>query len=350
VRYWPYASLGDFVSDGLRLALGMGRKCALAGLWWGGGKAVIAREPGERWRDPGHRRALFADFGRFVASLSGCYVTAEDAGTTPADMAEIYRHTRFATCVPTELGGSGNPSAMTARGVLCAMEAALEFLELGSLDGKRIAMQGAGNVGTHMIEGLLEKGVQEVVASELSHRRQAALIDRFEGTALTVRLVEPGDDAILAEPCDILAPNALGGVLGPGSISRLQARIVCGAANNQLVDDERDALLLAARGITYVPDYVANRMGIVACSNEHAGSLPDDPEIARHLDREASDSIHQVTQRILALARSGEMTSVAAANQLADLRAEELHPIWGHRARAIIDALVRSRWEQGGSD
>ena len=116
LRHWPYPSLGDFVRDGLRLARGMGRKCALAGLWWGGGKGLIARQPGDAWRDTRYREQLYADYARFFTSLRGCYVTAEDAGTTPADMAVIHRHTRFATCIPPEVGGSGNPSAMTAAG------------------------------------------------------------------------------------------------------------------------------------------------------------------------------------------------------------------------------------------
>lgn len=340
VRHWPYPTLASFLDDGLRLSLGMGRKCALAGLWWGGGKALIARQPGAQWRDPAYRCRVYADFGRFVTALRGCYVTAEDAGTTPVDMEEIYRHTRFVTCVPSELGGSGNPSGMTAMGVVCAMEAALDVLGLGDLEGKRVAMQGAGNVGSFMIERLLAKGVERIVATELSAERRAALLDHFSDPRLTVRQVDADDSAILAEPCDILAPNALGGVLGPKTIPSIQARIVCGAANNQLLDDEVDAVRLADRGVLYVPDYVANRMGIVACCNEHAGNLPEDPEVLRHLDRRAPDSVYQVTRGILEQARAAGTHPVAVANRIADERSQEPHPVWGHRARAIIRSLT----------
>jgi glutamate dehydrogenase/leucine dehydrogenase len=327
----------------------MGRKSALAGLWWGGGKGIIARQPGNRWRDSGYRRSVYADFGRFVSSLGGCYVTAEDAGTTPVDMAEIYRHTRFVTCIPRELGGSGNPSDMTAGGVVCAMEAALDALEMGSLSGKRIAMQGAGNVGTAMISRLLDAGVESIVVTELSEGRRLDLQDQFAGRPVGVRLVTPDDVAILAEPCDILAPNALGGVLGPKTIPSIQARIVCGAANNQLLDEERDAALLLERGITYVPDCVANRMGIVACSNEHTGGFSGDPQVFLHLERGADGSIYQHTRHILADARAAGVSPVVVANGLADELSREPHPIWGHRAWSIIEALTSSGWDKASA-
>jgi glutamate dehydrogenase/leucine dehydrogenase len=347
VRHLPYPSLETFLRDGLRLALGMGRKSALAGLWWGGGKGLIARQPGERWRDPGYRRLLYGEFGDFVTGLRGCYVTAEDAGTTPLDMEVIQRHTRFATCVPPDVGGSGNPSAMTAAGVLCAMEAALDFRGMGELRGRTIAVQGGGNVGGFLIEGLLERRVSRIIAAESSAERRCALLDRFAGTPLEVRLAEPGDDAILAEPCDILSPSALGGVLGAKSIPRIRAPIVCGGANNQLADDRCDDRLLAERGITYVPDYLANRMGIVACSNEQYGSFPDDPAILRHLGRDWPGSIYNLTRRVLEEARDQGTTPVEAADRLADQLSEECHPVWGHRTRQILDSLLTGGWDRG---
>lgn len=348
VRHWHYDSVRDFLRDGLRLSLGMGRKCALAGLWWGGGKAIIARRPDDAWQVPGFRRLVYREFAAFVSSLRGCYVTAEDAGTSPEDMAVVQRYTRFVTCIPPSLGGSGNPSPMTARGVVCAMEAALAFGEAGPLAGRTVAMQGAGNVGSAMIEQLLEKGVARIVVAEPSAERRAALVERHPDAPLELRAPEPGDERILAEPCDVLAPNALGGVLGPESIARVRARVVCGAANNPLVDDERDARLLAERGILYVPDFVANRMGIVQCANEHAGTLERDPEIWRHLDGEREDSIQAITRRVLAEAQQHGTTPIAAANRLADQQAQEPHPIWGHRARRILDSLIEGSWAAEG--
>src|SRR5262245_6377909 len=159
VRLWSYASVADFLSDGLRLSKGMGRKNALAGLWWGGGKGVIARAPGQRHEEPAYRAQLFRDYGRFITSLRGAYVTAEDVGTTEPDMAEIHAVTRYVVCVPARVGGSGNPSPATARGVVSAMSGALDYKGLGDLRGKVVAMQGVGNVGGFMLEELLARGV-----------------------------------------------------------------------------------------------------------------------------------------------------------------------------------------------
>ena len=344
LRHWPYATMAAFLRDGLRLAMGMTRKNALAGLWWGGGKGLIARAPGEGFRDPAHRAELYREYAAFVTSLRGCYITAEDAGTGPDDMAIVHQGTRFATCIPPQVGGSGNPSPATARGVVCAMEGALDHLGLGSLGGKKIAMQGTGNVGAAMIGELLQRGVAGIVASELSLERRAQLMQQFAGAPLALVPAEPGDNSVLATPCDILAPNALGGILNPDTIPAIQARVVCGAANNQLLDDERDARALAARGIVYVPDYLCNRMGIVHCANEQYGQLPHDPAIERHFGRDWDNSVYVITRRALELATAQGITTAAAANRLADELAVQPHPIWGHRTRAIVDGLLADQW------
>jgi glutamate dehydrogenase/leucine dehydrogenase len=344
VRHWPYASLGDLVSDGLRLSRGMGRKNALAGLHWGGGKGVIARKPGDRHRDPSYRTVLYREFGAFVSSLRGVYVTAEDVGTTPPDMAEVFRATRFTTCIPEALGGSGNPSMATAKGVVCAMEAALDHIGLGSLDGKTVAMQGAGNVGAAMIGDLLAKGVAKIVVTDVTDRTEA--LARFPADRVTFRVVDAGDTSVFGEPCDVFAPNALGASLNPRTIPLLACRVVCGAANNQLEDERRDDLALAARGVAYVPDFVANRMGIVSCANEQYGSLPADPAIERHFGRDWDNAVYVVTRRILAEADALGTTSSLAANALADRLSLEAHPLFPGRGRAIERALVAERWHE----
>ena len=344
LRHWPYPNLLALIRDGLRLSLGMSRKNALAGLWWGGGKGIIARQAGERFRDLGYRRALYREYGALCTELRGLYVTAEDAGTAPADLAAVFETTRFATCVPPAVGGSGNPSPATARGVVCAMEAAFDHLGRPGFAGKTIAMQGAGNVAGYMIAELLERGVGRIVASEVSAPRCAELRERFAGAPLELRATEPGDRSIFAEPCDLFAPNALGGVLDPETIAMLRTEIVCGAANNQLLDDRRDDALLAERGIVYVPDFVANRMGIVNCANEQYGSLPEDPAIVRHFGREWDNSVYRVTRRILEHAAREGTTTSTAANQLADAAGEQPHPLWGHRGRAITASLRADGW------
>jgi len=343
LRHWPYANLEALVRDGLRLSLGMSRKNALAGLWWGGGKGIVARQAGDRHRDPGYRRALYREYGLFTTSLHGVYVTAEDVGTTPDDLAAVFETTRFATCVPPSVGGSGNPSPATARGVVCAMEAALDHRSATTLAGKTIAMQGAGNVATFMIDELLTRDVGRVIATEISAERCAMLRDRFAGKPVEIRETSPDDLSIFAEPCDLFAPNALGGVLGPDTIPLIAAPIVCGAANNQLLDDRRDDRALAARDIVYVPDFVANRMGIVNCANEQYGNLPSDPAINRHFSRDWDNAVFVVTKQILALAEREGITSSEAANRLADQACTVPHPIWGHRGRDIIEGL-RTSW------
>ncbi len=157
VRFWRYDTIESFIRDGLRLSRGMGHKNALAGLWWGGGKGVIARQHNDNESEL--RKHVYRDYGRFMSGLCGCYITAEDAGTRPEDMANVYRTTRYTTCIPAEFGGSGNPSILTARGVVVAMEAALEALGMGTLEGKTIAMQGLGNVSYYMVGYLRERRV-----------------------------------------------------------------------------------------------------------------------------------------------------------------------------------------------
>jgi glutamate dehydrogenase/leucine dehydrogenase len=345
LRHWSYPRMRELLEDGLRLSRGMTRKNALAGLWWGGGKGILARPDTAASREPQIRSALFREYGAFVSSLRGVYVTAEDAGTTPHDMEAIADTTRFATCIPRERGGSANPAAMTAAGVLCAMQAALEFRDLGPLEGRRIAIQGTGNVGAALIGLLLERGAS-VIASEIDAERRHLLADAYADQPLEIRSAEPGDDSILAEPCDVLAPCALGGVIGPKTIGSIKAAILCGPANNPLLDEERDARALRRRGITAVPDFLANRMGIVSCCNEQYGSVNGDPMILRHLDPEWPNGIHQTTRQVLELAETTGVTPMSAASRLADHLGEQPHPIWGHRGPQIVESLLADGWAQ----
>ena len=348
VRFWTYPTMEAFVRDGLRLARGMGHKCALAGLWWGGGKGVVARRGGADHRDPELRAAVYRDYGRFMTGLRGCYVTAEDVGTTTDDMALIFSRTRHTTCIPDSLGGSGNPSGPTAAGVVVAMEAALQHLGLGTLEGKTVAMQGLGNVSTFMVQELLDRQVDAIIGAEIDEHAVARIKDRFAGTCLQARLVQPGDDAILAEPCDVLAPNAVGAVINPGTIPGLRAKVICGAANNQLEESDRDSTALRDAGVLYVPDFLANRMGIVNCANEQYGYLGgDDPAIAAHLQRETPTGVFQRTLEVLGRAEASGQTTAQEAVALADDLMEEQHPLWPHRGQVIINELVRRGWDRG---
>lgn len=348
VRFWRYDTVEGFLRDGLRLSRGMTHKNALAGLWWGGGKGVIASGTG-RSADPAARRRIYEEYGEMLTSLQGAYVTAEDVGTSVADMAAVFSHTRFVTCIPPSVGGSGNPSVPTTRGVVRGMKAALAHLGKGSLAGKKVAIQGLGNVGEALVGFLREKGVTRVVASELNPARREELLQKFPATEsfeLDVRVVGRGDNSILTEPADILAPCATGGVLGPDTIPGIRAGIVCGAANNQLEDPERDDLLLAERGILYMPDFLVNRMGIVHCADEQYGYVGGESHFEAHLGDQWENSIYNLSLQVLDEARRTGATPARVALGLAERRSFDLHPIWGHRGAEIIQSLVKNGWGQ----
>lgn len=344
VRFWSYASVGDYVRDGLRLARGMGHKNALAGLWWGGGKGVIARRPGQDHRDSALRGRVYRDYGRFMSGLCGCYITAEDVGTTPEDMASVFATTRYTTCIPPDCGGSGNPSVLTASGVVVAMEAALEHLGLGTLQGKTVAMQGLGNVSYYMAGELVERGVSNIVGVDIDLAAVQSVKEQWP--TVDARLVAPDDVSIFAHRCDVLAPNAVGASLNPKTIPQITAPIVCGAANNQLEASPRDARLLHEQGVLYVPDFLANRMGIVNCANEQYGVFEGDAAVAAHLDRDVAHGVFRRCREVFERAAESGRTTAEEAETLADELSQEPHPIWGDRAREIMSHLVRSGWAE----
>jgi glutamate dehydrogenase/leucine dehydrogenase len=344
VRFWSYDTVEEYLRDGLRLARGMTHKNALAGLWWGGGKGVMARGTGQDASDPATRRRIYEEYGTFMTSLRGCYVTAEDVGTSVEDMAAIFSRTRFTTCIPPELGGSGNPSVPTARGVVRGMEAALHFLGLGDLAGKTVAVQGLGHVGEPLVGFLRERGVGRVVGSDIDPGREDALRAQHPGLDLSVRVVERGDHSLLFEEADVVSPCATGGVLGPTTIPRIRAKVVCGAANNQLEDPARDDALLQEAGILYMPDFLVNRMGIVNCADEASGHVDGDPAFERHLGDSWDNSIFRLSLSVLERARHTGKTPARVALELAEARSLEPHPIEGHRGVQIIRSLVDSDW------
>ena len=227
------------------------------------------------------------------------------------------------------------------------MEAALATLELGSLQGKTIAVQGYGNVGIPLIRYLLEQGVAKIIAADVDDVRRKQVASEIPDPRLELRLVSRDDSSILWEEADIVSPCATGGVLNCDTIPRISAAIVCGAANNQLRDPVSDGALLAQQGITYVPDFLANRMGITNCADEQSGYVPHDPNYLRHFDAEWEYGIPRLTRRIIEnAARSGASTDVEAV-QLAEEFASRPHPLMGHRGEKIIAGLVTDRWEEG---
>jgi glutamate dehydrogenase/leucine dehydrogenase len=348
VRFWEYPTVADFLQDGLRLSKGMTHKNALAGLWWGGGKGIITVNPAIDKNDLQIREAVFKAYGKFITSLKGCYITAEDVGASVDDMTYIFSQTRFITCIPHTVGGSGNPSGWTARGVVSGMEAALQFLGEQSLHGKIIVVQGMGHVGEPLIQHLFEKKVAKVIACDTDGLIVNDVKGKFKDKPLFATIVARGDNSILGEACDILAPCATGAILNPDTIPRIKARIICGAANNQLEDSDRDDQLLFERKILYVPDFLTNRMGIVNCANEQYGYVDHDPFIQRHLSRDWVHSVYQTTLQVLEGSRKHREAPGKVALRIADELSYELHPIFGHRGRQIIDSLIAADWHLMG--
>jgi glutamate dehydrogenase/leucine dehydrogenase len=343
-RFWTYRNTEDFMRDGLRLAKGMTHKNALAGIWWGGGKGVMAASPGLDIQDLKTRSEIYQEFGELITAIQGCYVTAEDVGTCVTDMHNIFKKTRFTTCIPSKVGGSGNPSAPTARGVVAGMEGALDYLGMGDLNGKTVALQGMGHVAEPMIGFLFEKGASLVKASDIDAKLIKRVENKFAGKNLKCTLSHIGDNAFLASDCDILAPCAVGAILNPQTIPQIKAKIICGAANNQLEDPQRDGLALKERGVSYVPDFLTNRMGIVNCADEQSGYVANDPLYERHLEHNWEHSVFQVTKRVFEVAEKSDQTPGDVALGLAEELSFVNHPIMGHRGQQIINTIVNEKW------
>jgi leucine dehydrogenase len=330
IRFWRYPREDDAVADVLRLSAAMTRKAAVAGLRQGGGKTVVL------WDDPHAPRsdAFRHSLGRAIHLLGGRYLAAEDVGATQADMDGIATRTPWVTGVDPARGGSGDPSPVTAWGVLHAMHAACEeAFGDGALGGRRIVVQGVGKVGAELARLLAERGAH-VLVCDVDAARAAEAAGRAGA-----EVVAPGD--ALATECDVLAPCALGGVLHAGTIGRLRCRVVCGAANNQLADVAADREL-AARGIVYAPDFVANAGGILNIAQEWApGGYARDAALA------AAAAIGDTTRRVLALAREEGVPPGAAAEEVARrrLRDEGGAPYVPGDPSVMRDALV-ARWDR----
>ena len=264
-RLWSYPDMRQALGDAMRLAEGMSYKNALADLPFGGAKAVLRRPEGEF-----DRVALFRAFGRAVEQLGGLYVTAEDVGTSVADMQEVARASRHVAGLPSAEGrAGGDPSPWTARGVFESMQVAAEFALGRGLAGLTVAVQGTGNVGADLCRRLADAGADLVIADPSPARR-----DRLKAV-LGARVADVSE--IAAVDADIFAPCALGGALDRESVGVMKAKLVCGAANNQLATPDVAALLLE-RGIAYAPDYVVNAGGIINVSAEYLGEDEGDVE------------------------------------------------------------------------
>jgi leucine dehydrogenase len=338
-RLSRYTSSAEALLDVLRLSEGMTYKAAVAGLPLGGAKAVILAD-GKEEGDPALRAARFRAFGRFVESLGGRYITAEDVGTTPQDMTAIRKETRHVAGIPREAGGSGDPSPSTAYGVVCGIRALVEEgLGRSSLEGVRVAVQGLGHVGMSLAEQLLRDHGATVIAADVRPAIIEEARKRFAGES---RFSLAPASEIHMQECDVFAPCALGAGINPDSIPQLRCRIVAGAANNQLADEDRDAALLRVRGILYAVDYVINAGGLIHVMSElDARGEWSEADAARVKAQTAN--IYNTLKRLLTIAREDGVSPHAAARQMADERIQAARGAKGQTAGARKKASRNSK-------
>jgi leucine dehydrogenase len=302
-RMWKYESEWDALNDVLRLSRGMTYKSAITGLNLGGGKAVII---GDSKIDK--TPEMIAKFGQYVGSLSGKYITAEDVGTTTQDMDLIRLQTPYVTGVSVDKGGSGNPSPVTAYGVYMGMKAAAKYT-FGSdvLEGKKVLVQGIGHVGETLVEYLTKEGAK-VLIIDLNEERMQEISKKYGA------VIYAGDDIYTAD-VDIYAPCALGATINNETVYKIKAKIIAGAANNQLANENIHGPILQERGIAYAPDFLINAGGIINVYGEIAGY-----DAAESMYR--TENIYNTTLEIFNYATANKVTTHQAALSIAQNRIE----------------------------
>lgn len=316
-RMWNYANEEEALVDVLRLSKGMTYKASAAGLNLGGGKAVIIGDPKKDKSE-----ALFRSFGAYVNSLHGKYITAEDVGTTVRDMEYIFMETPYVTGIPKAFGGSGDPSPYTAHGVLMGIKASVkEKLAADSLNGIRVAVQGLGNVGSHLVEYLVKEGAIVSVA-DIDPEKVKNVSQKFK-----VQGLDPSQ--IITSECDVLAPCALGGVINDQTLHKLKCKIVAGGANNQLVENRHgDALM--EMGILYAPDYVINAGGLMNVFVELEG-------YSSERAFEKTTKVYDNLMNVYKIAKTEKIPTYTAANRLAEQRISEI----GHLRQTLHGRTAR---------
>ncbi|KAA6451521.1 branched-chain amino acid dehydrogenase [Bacillus swezeyi] len=303
-RMWTYESEEAAIEDALRLARGMTYKNAAAGLNLGGGKTVIIGDPRKDKNEE-----MFRAFGRYIQGLNGRYITAEDVGTTVEDMDIIHDETDFVTGISPAFGSSGNPSPVTAYGVYKGMKAAAkEAFGTDSLAGKTVAVQGVGNVAYNLCRHLHEEGAKLIVTDINKEAVERAVAE------FGARAVDPDD--IYSQDCDIYAPCALGATINDDTIPQLKAKVIAGAANNQL-KETRHGDQIHDMGIVYAPDYVINAGGVINVADELYGYNSE-----RALKK--VEGIYGNIERVLEISKRDRIPAYLAADRLAEERIERM--------------------------
>ncbi|MBL7861172.1 MAG: Glu/Leu/Phe/Val dehydrogenase [Cyclobacteriaceae bacterium] len=305
-RMWSYATEQEALTDVLRLSRGMTFKAAISGLNLGGGKAVIIGDANRVKTEAFMRR-----FGKFVNSLGGKYYTAEDVNMKTSDMEYIAMETKYVTGLPESMGGGGDPSPVTAYGVYLGMKAtAKKVFGKDDLTGKRIGVQGVGQVGMHLVEHLIKENAR-VFITDISQAKVDALANK------TGAIPVPQDE-IYSLDLDIYAPCALGATVNDETIPLLKCAMIAGAANNQLKDEVKHGYMLADRGIVFAPDFLINAGGLINVYNEYLGNYN------RQRAYQQAEKIYDTCLSILAFADQEKISSQEAAIQLSEKRIREI--------------------------
>ena len=303
-RMWNYANEWEALNDVLRLSRGMSFKSSISGLNLGGGKAVIIGDA-KTQKTP----ELMRKFGEYVNSLSGKYITAEDVGMETKDMDTVREVTQYVTGISEEKGGSGNPSPITAYGVFMGLKAATKY-RFGSdnLEGKKVLVQGIGHVGEVLVQHLTESGAIVTIA-DINEDRLHAVGQKYGAKIFT------GDDLYSAE-VDIYAPCALGATINDATIHKIQAKVIAGAANNQLANEEIHGAILKDKGILYAPDFLINAGGVINVYSELAN-------LTRAQVMEKTENIYNTSLEIFKFAETNNITSHQAAMSIAQKRIDD---------------------------
>ncbi|MCS6818513.1 MAG: Glu/Leu/Phe/Val dehydrogenase [Chitinophagales bacterium] len=303
-RVWNYTSLDSAMVDVLRLSRGMTFKSSISGIDLGGGKSVIIHGDASR-RD----EKFWRKFAEIVDELGGRYITAEDVGTSTKEIAWMMPVTRFVSGKPPEHGGGGDPSPFTAYGVFLGIKAATKKIYGSeSLENKKVVVQGIGHVGFYLAKRLLEDGAKVFAADINQEVLQNAV------RHLNITPIDP--EEVYAFDADIYAPCALGATINPTTIPQFKFKIIAGAANNQLEDENRDALLLKERGITYAPDFLINAGGVINCFQEVIGY--DEKQAWQKTEKIYSQTLH-----ILQISEEENISTHEAAMKIALERIEK---------------------------
>lgn len=304
-RMWAYKNEMEAITDALRLSRGMTYKSSLAGLNLGGGKAVIIGDSKTQKSE-----ALMRRFGKFINSLSGKYITAEDVGVNTKDMEYIKMETDFVTGLPVNMGGSGDPSPVTAFGVYLSMKASVkEQTGSDSLSGKKVVVQGIGNVGESLVEYLVKDGAK-VYINDINEERLKKVAKETGAEVISA-------DAVYDMPMDIYAPCALGATVNTNTLNRLKCSIICGSANNQLADENVHGKMVIEKGILYAPDFVVNAGGIINVYYELEG-------YNRERAMAHAEKIYQTTLNIFKVSKEQNIPTYMAANRIAEKRIADI--------------------------